>query len=636
MKKKLTRGTLGLGLMAALTLAPMAPLSAEEVDEIVVSATGIPTPLAQIGASVDIITAEDLERQQITYLQDALGTVAGVSSYQSGGPGSTSNVFLRGMTGKYSGVYVDGVQINDPASQQAAWAYLPTHGLESVEVLRGSQGVLFGSEAIGGAISMFTAVGGENENYMDLQAGSFGTFNTAISSRGEVNNLDYGLAIKRVDSDGISAANENDGNSEEDGYESLSARGRFVLDITDTLSVDLALRSISSEIETDTSGPVDDIDDFTDFDALGGRALVVYEGSNASHSLSLGHSEDITTSNSFSKTTKTGERNAASYRGIFDISDEVKVLVGIETEDEELTNANGSHYEVSTDAAYALVQYASANDQSASIAIRQDDHEKFGKFETFRIAGRKMFGPLGIRASYGTGFRAPSLDENFGEGNYCLDGICGNPDLQPEESKSSDVALVFEPNRYASFEMAVFDIEVTDLIIYSNLVPSDANTPCLGINRLFLPGASTCGRTMQSNGDSKSQGYEARFVYQIADATKVTANYTKLDAEKVDGSRDIRRPEDTLNVSLTHSATENLQLGGQLRLVRNTIDTDFSANADVPLDDYALLNLNISYELLSGGKVYARIENALDDDYETALGFGTPGIAAYVGVSASF
>ena len=78
MKKKLTRGTLGLGLMAALTLAPMAPLSAEEVDEIVVSATGIPTPLAQIGASVDIITAEDLERQQITYLQDALGTVAGV------------------------------------------------------------------------------------------------------------------------------------------------------------------------------------------------------------------------------------------------------------------------------------------------------------------------------------------------------------------------------------------------------------------------------------------------------------------------------------------------------------------------------------------------------------------------------
>jgi vitamin B12 transporter len=142
MKKKLTRGTFGLGLMAALTLAPMAPLSAEEVDEIVVSATGIPTPLAQIGASVDIITAEDLERQQITYLQDALGTVAGVSSYQSGGPGSTSNVFLRGMTGKYSGVYVDGVQINDPASQQAAWAYLPTHGLESVEVLRGTQGVL--------------------------------------------------------------------------------------------------------------------------------------------------------------------------------------------------------------------------------------------------------------------------------------------------------------------------------------------------------------------------------------------------------------------------------------------------------------------------------------------------------------
>ena len=116
MKKKLSIGL--------LTLFAITPLWAEEVDEIVVSATGIPTPISQIGASVDVITAEDLERQQITYLQDALATVAGVSTYQSGGPGSTSNVFMRGMTGKYSGVYIDGVQINDPASQQAAWGLI--------------------------------------------------------------------------------------------------------------------------------------------------------------------------------------------------------------------------------------------------------------------------------------------------------------------------------------------------------------------------------------------------------------------------------------------------------------------------------------------------------------------------------
>ena len=631
MKKQLT-----IGLLVALTLT--SPVWAEEVDEIVVSATGIPTPISQIGSSVDVITAEDLEQQQITYLQDALATVAGVSTYQSGGPGSTSNVFMRGMTGKYSGVYVDGVQINDPTSQQAAWAYLPTHGLESVEVLRGSQGVLYGSEAIGGAISLFTAVGGERQNKAAFEGGSFGTNNIALSSRGKFNDLGYGLAIKQTDSDGISAANENDGNNEKDGYESLSARGRFVLDVSENLSFDLALRSVSSEIETDASGPADDPDDYTDFDALGGRALITYDRGNASHNLSFGQSEDITTSNTFAKTTKTGERSAASYRGIFDVFDEVTFLVGLETEDEELTNANGSSYKVSTDTAYALIQYASENGQSASIAVRRDDHEKFGNFETFRIAGRKMFGSLGIRASYGTGFRAPSLNENFGEANYCLDGICGNSDLQPEESKSSDIALVFEPNRYASIEVAVFDIEIADLIAYGAVVPSDPNAPCLVINQLFTPGATTCGRNLQSNGDSKSQGYEARFVYQITDTTKVSGNYTKLDAEKVDGSRDIRRPEDTLNVSATHSVSESFQIGGQLKLVRNNVDTNFSTfpYVDVDLDDYTLLNLNVAYQINEEVNAYARLENALDDDYETALGFGTPGRAFYVGVSSSF
>ena len=243
MKKKLSIGL--------LTLFAITPLWAEEVDEIVVSATGIPTPISQIGASVDVITAEDLERQQITYLQDALATVAGVSTYQSGGPGSTSNVFMRDMTGKYSGVYIDGVQINDPASQQAAWAYLPTHGLESVEVLRGSQGVLYGSEAIGGAISLFTAYGGETTNQAVFESGSFGTESLSFSSRGESGKVGYGLFAQQIETNGISAASESNGNTEDDGYESLSAHGRAVINLSDQVSVDIALRSVSSEIETD-------------------------------------------------------------------------------------------------------------------------------------------------------------------------------------------------------------------------------------------------------------------------------------------------------------------------------------------------------------------------------------------------
>ena len=129
MKKQLT-----IGLLAALTLT--SPVWAEEVDEIVVSATGIPTPISQIGASVDVISAEDLEKQQITYLQDAL-KLKGINVPQNGGPGTLSNLFLRGLPGKYSALIVDGISMFDSGSNQVLWNDVIADGVAQVEILRG-------------------------------------------------------------------------------------------------------------------------------------------------------------------------------------------------------------------------------------------------------------------------------------------------------------------------------------------------------------------------------------------------------------------------------------------------------------------------------------------------------------------
>ena len=128
---------------------------ADAVDEIVVSATGIPTNVDQIGASISVLDEEDFLNYQERHLQNVLQRVSGVSSYSSGGPGTSSNVFLRGLTGKYSVVQLDGIQLNSPVSQQAEWAHITTLGIERIEVLRGSHGVLYGSEAVGGVVSMF-------------------------------------------------------------------------------------------------------------------------------------------------------------------------------------------------------------------------------------------------------------------------------------------------------------------------------------------------------------------------------------------------------------------------------------------------------------------------------------------------
>ena len=631
-KNGLTTSLLSLGLMVSA-------VAEDSVSEIVVSATGIPTPAAQIGASVDVITAAELEAKQITLLQDALASVAGVSAYQSGGPGSTSNVFLRGMTGKYSGVYIDGVQINDPASQQAAWAYLPTHGLERVEVLRGTQGVLYGSEAIGGAISMFTAVGDQQDHRVDVQSGSFGTHALALTGKGEVDGLAYGFAVRQSESDGISAANETNGNTEDDGYESLTARGRAVFELSANLSVDLAIRSVSSEVDTDGgfSTPADDLDNYIDFDAIGGRLSVVYETDNARHEVAHGRSEDESTSFGFSVMTTRGERKVSSYRSIFALSDAVQLLVGVEQEDETYITGSDT-YETQTDATLLLMQFSDENGFSSSFAVRQDDNDVFGEYDTYRVALKKMYQSVGFRGSYGTGFRAPSLYEMFGTSVYCADGVCGNGDLEPEESRGYDVALIFSPSDNLMVELARFDITVSDFIKYGEVAPIDPNDACIAANSYPSFTATKCGRYEQSDGDSQSSGYELRLDYQASARLTVSANYTKLDAEKEDGSRDIRRPEDTLNVNLDYAASDALHLGAQLRIVQNITDTDFAAfpNVDVALDDYTLLNLRAAYQLSDAGKIYARLENALDDDYEMALGYGTPGRAVYVGAAYSF
>jgi vitamin B12 transporter len=625
----------GLCLSASL----MAPALAQEVDEIIVSATGIPTPAAQIGASVDVLTAEDLENQQVIYLQDALKTLAGVNSYASGGAGSTSNVFLRGMTGKYSGVYVDGVQINDPASQQASWANLPTHGLDTVEVLRGTQGVLYGSEAIGGAINLFTAYGGETKTTAAVDIGSFGTNIVSLSSQGEANPLGYGLGyglfVQQTDRDGISAANEKDGNVEKDGYESLTGRARFVVDFSEQISVDVALRSVSSEVDTDAFLPPSDrLTHYTDFESIGGRMSLDYSAGDWQHKVSLGQTEDISSAYTFSTSTTKGSRDNLGYRGVLGFSDTIDLLIGVESETETYETSDATH-ETETDALLALLQYSDGQGRSASFAVRQDDSKAFGKFDTSRFAAKQMFDRFGFRASIGTGFRAPSLYETYGLSDYCAEGLCGNIQLQPEESQGHDLAVIFQPTQNSYLELASFKITVSDFIKYGNVTPQ-AGDACLATNSNLEYEATQCGKYEQSDGDSVSSGYELRGRMEIFEQTVLSGNFTKLDAETETGARDIRRPEETLNANLSHRISERLSGNMNVQVVRKIIDTNFATYQQVDLDDYALLNLSAAYQLSETAKLSARVENALDDQYETVFGFGTPGRAFYMSLTASF
>jgi vitamin B12 transporter len=586
----------------------MAPAVAQEVDEIVVSATGIPTPAAQIGASVDVITAEELENLQITYLQDAL-KLKGINIPQYGGIGSLSNVFLRGLPGKYTDLRVDGISLFDPRSNQVLWGDVIPQGVGQIEILRGSQGVLYGSNTIAGVISQSTAIGGEASSEFHTEVGSFGTSDLSLSHRGETVNAAYGFALGRLKTDGISAAAEELGNSEKDNYENDRFNGRADFYLSEALSIEVAARFAQGEVESDARfSRTDEVGSSEKFERVAGRVAGVYEGDKARHSLDIVRYQSETDElvNFASDSLKEADRDVVSYRGIFHLTDTQKLVLGAEDTTESFTESSKNEIDVAS--FYALVQGEFADGLSATLAIRQDDHSLFGTQETYRFTSAAAVNDeVSLRLAYGTGFRAPSLTELF------LD-VYGNQNLKPETSKSGEIGIDWRDDKNR-VSLTVFKLSVDDII------GSDPNSDVY----------------QQIDGTSKVSGLEASINWSLSDNLSASGNANYTDSKKPLGNnsggnqREVRVPRLQMSAGTDYTFSQRLKLGITAQRIEGVVDFQ-----DVKLDDYTLVNLRGLYQISDRLKANARIENAFDEEYETVQGYGTPGRAFYLGLTASF
>ena len=587
---------------------------ADAVDEIVVSATGIPTNVDQIGASISVLDEEDFLNYQERYLQNVLQRVSGVSSYSSGGPGTSSNVFLRGLTGKYSVVQLDGIQLNSPVSQQAEWAHITTLGIERIEVLRGSHGVLYGSEAVGGVVSMFSAYGGPTRQTLSLEAGSYDSYSASGFAAGSLSNLDYGVALNFSESDGFSSADEDDGNTEDDGYEYMSAVGRFGLALSDNVNLNLSVRYVDSDVNHDDYVPVDS-NDTTAFESVNAKLGIAYQGDNMRHEVSLVTSKDENISvSAFSTVSTEGTREMFVYQGYYAVNEMNQFLFGLEMETEEYDDG-AETYEAENQSAHILWQTMPMSDLFLTFATRIDDQEEFGKHETGRATVMKeLTSALKLRATYGTGFRSPSLYEQFGKSIFCQDGLCGNVNLEPEESVSEDIGIIYDNGDGVFLSASIFKITLDNLIGYSN------------------------GKYVQQSGKSTYEGVEMTADWALGDRVNVAANYTYQDPKLSNGSREIRRPRHTLNMTITASLSEKLTTNLSVLSVRDVIDTNFNAfpYTQVDLEDYNLVNFGAHYQINAYSKIQGKISNLLDDDYQTAYGFGSSDRSFNVGLRFDF
>lgn len=584
-----------------------------ELKTISVTANRAPTEKDKVGSQVERVTQAEIEARSLPVLGDYLNLLPGVSTANNGGLGMQSGLFIRGLGSKYVKTLYNGIDISDLANTQIQthYQYLLTGGVSNIEVLKGSQGTLYGSSAIAGLIDISTL--GEVESgvhhMVEAEGGSFGTVRGryGFSAANEGSRVTANISGLRTD--GISAA---DGFPEKDGYDNVTLDLAVEQRISEAFSVFGSALHVDAKADFDNGVPIeDDLTNRNKSRMSGGRF-----GFNADlmdgrlkNTLSVqGFRADRDVVASYGDSEFVGTRAKIDYQGSFAATDRVILQYGVDHERQkaEIDEGMGMPFAKSNDLTglWAQTIIEPVDDLTLTTGLRHDEHSEFGGHTTYRGTASYLFASTGTRlhSSLGTGFRAPSLYELYAP-------FYGNSALDPETSVSFDVGL--EQSFLAgqlTAGLTYFRLEVDDLIDYDFTTSTYNQVP----------------------GVTRSQGVEASFRYAATDWLDLGGSYTYTDSRKEDRTRNVRVPRHALVLSAEARPAEKWNVGADLKFVSDTVDTDGK------LDDYVLLNARVAYQLTDSTQVYLRGENLLNENYQTVKGYGTPGISAFAGVRAKF
>lgn len=632
--------------LAALATALATPATAQDafaIDEIVVSANLGETEASRTGTSVTVLDAEDIAKTGETRLTDILARLPGVGVLARGPLGTQTGLTIRGVGQNYIKVLIDGIDVADPSGPQVAYDFgrLTSFGLDRVEVLRGSQSAVYGTQAIGGVISLGTALP-EDEGVTQEAAVEAGSYNTLSGRYGygiRRGGSALGFTLSHVTTDGYSAANEADGNTEADGYEAtrLSVRGETMLGDGVTLGFAAFIEDSKADYDprfyadptrnfSISLGDGESSDEQTDALSRGLRLSAGFKAGATRHNLSFGYFdiERVSTGSEVfldydnnwnvigatlraSREEYTGRRTTVAWNATRSLGPG-ELTYGLdstrETYGQQADYGYGGPPSINGGASRtsgAFVEWSGSLGEQLDLTanLRIDEHSVFGTFSTGRAAVAYRVTPDTIlRASAGSGFRAPS--------GYELFGPYGDASLEPEESTSFDLGLEQWFGASGFVRATLFRIETENLIDYSS-------------------------NYFQTTGKTVRQGLEFEGGAEVSDHLRVTGAYTLTDSENPSG----------LSVGNTWNSgfgRHQLALGVDADLSdRLTASLGLLHVADRPtLPDYTLANATFTYDLGNASEAYLRLENLTDEDYELVDGYGTSGRAVYVGLRTRF
>ena len=432
-----------LALCAVLAATCSVQAETFTMDTVVVTATRTATPLSQVGSSVTVITAAEIEKKQHPKVIDVLRSVPGLSITQTGGMGSAVAIYQRGTDTKHTLVLMDGVEFRDASSTGggANLANISTDNIERIEIVRGAQSVIYGSDAIGGVINIITKKGtSEPHGYASIEKGTYQTWQTTAGISGGSDNTHASFSYSHIDSQGFSSYNENDGFNEKDGYKNTNFSLNLGVDLSKLFTINMNLRLADSEYEFDSydgSYLMADTDAVTDSLEVASRTEGVWTLLDGRWTIVLGASvtdANHTTTGTYDNYEFNGRVTKVDLQNTIELNENQTFVIGLETEKETYDTSYGDEGEVRNRAVFAQDQIF-IGDFSVAVGARIDEHEEFGSETTWRIAPAYTLQAAGtnIKTSLATGFKAPSL--------YQLYSYYGNTELDPETSKSFDIGI---------------------------------------------------------------------------------------------------------------------------------------------------------------------------------------------------
>ena len=599
----------GMGSSLAQDTAP------QRLDEVVVTATRTPVPIAKSTSSITVIDSETIEAKQVKTVLEVLRDVPGLDVRQSGGLGGQASVFMRGGNSSHTLVMIDGVQVNSPGNGAFNFADLTVDNIERIEVIRGPQSTLYGSDAIGGVIHVITKKGaGPVTGYLSSEYGSFNTFQERAGVSGGTKKFDYALSASRLDTDGISRASEHRGNPEEDPYDNTTFSGRLGATVFGDGRLDVTARYTNSNTDIDFAFPLaDDPNSQSDRKSLVlattfSKPITSWWDQRLMLSLNDDTSdiEDQDPEFDFMSTTEMQSRRI-DWQHNFYVGDAATVTAGYELQDDEGENQGNFKGTITNNAGYAQIQANPIEPLSLVIGGRLDSNNRYGDEATYKVSGAYALDRFGttIRSSFGTGFRGPTLNDLFFV-------PFNNPDLEPEKSEGFDAGI--EQHLFGGLVVAGITYFHND---FENLVVFDSVT--------FTP---------QNINDARAQGIEATLQVSPMESLTMNATYTHTAGRDLETNlRLARRPLNKGNLNVLYTPMSALRLNMDLLLVGSSF-SDTGNTEEVA--GYGVVHLAGSYDITRSVQAFVRVDNLLDQEYEEVFSFGTFGRAAFGGLKFTF